>query len=77
MSLEHSPARNRAAYTVSEFCHAYRISRGKLYQLWAAGLGPRYINIGAGRKKDSRRITFEAAQDWEIEGERRAAGEAA
>jgi hypothetical protein len=72
MSLEHSPARSRAAYTINEFCDAYRISRGKLYQLWAQGIGPRWVNIG---KK--RIITIEAAGDWRIEGERRATNEPA
>jgi hypothetical protein len=69
MSLEHSPARSRAAYTINEFCDAHRISRGKLYQLWATGLSPRFMNVG---KK--RLITDEAAADWRGEGERRAAG---
>ena len=44
---EHSPAdivgcvpdARRAAYTIAEFCAAHRISRSKLYELWAAGVG--------------------------------------
>jgi hypothetical protein len=62
MSLEHSPARNApapAAYTIPEFCNSHRISRAKLYQLWAAGAGPRYINIGV-----KRIISVEAAEAW-------------
>jgi hypothetical protein len=44
MSLDHGPTPQtveRAAYTIAEFCTAHRISRSKLYQLWAAGRGPR------------------------------------
>jgi hypothetical protein len=67
MSLEHSPARvthggvktSRAAFTVSEFCDAHRISRSKLYQMWAAGAGPRYMQVGA-----KKIISVEAAADF-------------
>ena len=73
MSLqEHSSARhtvcsqdaNRAAYTVNEFCDAHRISRSKLYELWSAGVGPRFIRVGT-----KKIITNEAAADWRREGE--------
>lgn len=72
MSLEHSPARQagRAAFTIPEFCDAHRISRSKLYQMWAAGTGPRIMRIGT-----KVIITNEAAADWRIEPE--AATEAA
>jgi hypothetical protein len=66
MSLEHDPRRARdchlpsyAAYTIAEFCTAHRISRSKLYQLWAAGAGPRMMKVG--RKV---LITNEAAAEW-------------
>jgi hypothetical protein len=67
MSLEHSPARQtrggpkaeRAVYTIAEFCDSHRISRSKLYELWKAGLGPRYMWVG-----NQRRITVEAAADY-------------
>ena len=76
MSLEHSPARSRAAYTINEFCDAHRISRAKLYQLWAAGLGPRFIPVGT-----KKIISYEAAADWRAVGEaavgKQHAGEAA
>jgi hypothetical protein len=73
---EHSPTdivggvrdARRAAYTVSEFCDAHRISRSKLYQLWSADLGPRFIQIGT-----KKIITTEAAANWRRAGE--AAGE--
>jgi hypothetical protein len=69
---EHSPTdivggvrdARRAAYTVNEFCDAHRISRSKLYQLWAAGLGPRFIRIGS-----KKIITTEAAANWRRAGE--------
>ena len=61
MSLEHSPGRGaqRAAFTVSEFCDAHRISRSKLYQLWAEGTGPRTMDVGT-----KRLISVEAAADF-------------
>jgi hypothetical protein len=54
----------RAAYTVNEFCDAHRISRSKLYQLWATRSGPRFIQIGT-----KRIITTEAAAKWRHAGE--------
>jgi hypothetical protein len=54
----------RAAYTVSEFCAAHRISRSKLYELWASGNGPRFISVG-----NKRIITLEAAAEWRLRGE--------
>jgi hypothetical protein len=54
----------RAAFTVSEFCAAHRISRTKLYELWAAGTGPRFFYIGV-----KKIITAEAAADWRRERE--------
>lgn len=67
MSLEHSPARSgldRAAYTIAEFCEAHRISRSKLYQLWQAGAGPAFKNIGT-----KKIITTEAAAAWRRQDE--------
>jgi hypothetical protein len=31
-----------AAYTIDEFCHAHRIGRATLYELWKRGVGPRF-----------------------------------
>ena len=70
MSLEHSPAREcaRAAFTVSEFCDAHRLSRSKLYQLWASGRGPRIMRVGS-----KLLISVEAAADWRRDCEQEAA----
>jgi hypothetical protein len=70
MSLEHFPARRggHAAYTISEFCAAYRLSRSKLYQLWTAGIGPRFFRVGA-----KILISNDAAVDWRREREAEAA----
>jgi hypothetical protein len=54
----------RAAFTIAEFCDAHRISRSKLYELWTAGAGPRFIRIGT-----KKIITTEAAANWRQEGE--------
>jgi hypothetical protein len=47
------------AYTIDEFCKAYRISKAKLYQLWKAGKGPRC-------KRDGKWVivTVEDAKKW-------------
>jgi hypothetical protein len=75
MSLEHAPTRQAAASTVSEFCQENRVSRAKLYQMWAQktttepfGKGPRYFMVGS-----HRRISTEAAADWRRAGEAEAA----
>jgi hypothetical protein len=84
MSLEHSPARQgysvgqtdparqantvRQAYTVLEFCDAHRISRAKLYQLWAAGTGLRRKRVGV-----KIIITVEAAAEWRAASDAEAA----
>ena len=47
------------SYTIAEFCAAERMSRGKLYDLWNKGMGPRWFNIGS-----SRRISHEARIAW-------------
>lgn len=47
------------SYTVDEFCDAERMSRGKLYEMWAQGIGPRFYNIG-----NRRRITEGMRQEW-------------
>jgi transposase-like protein len=66
MSLEHAPAREvgRAAYTISEFCEAWRISRTQLYKQWREGIGPRFMRNGT-----KIIITHEAAVVWSHERE--------
>jgi hypothetical protein len=59
MSLEHSPARNRCAFTINEFCEAHRISRSKFYELRRTGLAPHITDL-AGKQV----ITIESASAW-------------
>jgi hypothetical protein len=55
--------------TIGEFCRAEKLSRSKLYLLWAEGKGPRWFNIGS-----HKRISHEARTEWrqrlEAEAER-------
>ena len=61
MSLEHSRGGGPmvGALTIHEFCAAFRLSRSKLYELWAVGAGPRKMQIGS-----KVLISLEAAMDW-------------
>jgi hypothetical protein len=68
MSPKHSPVRQGGAYTIQEFCHAHRLSRSKLYQMWDEGIGPRWMYVGT-----KRLISDEAAADWRREREQAAA----
>ena len=63
MSSDSVAAPAHAAYTIPEFCIAHRISRTALYDLWNAGVGPRRIQIGAGRSSKVL-ISVEAAKAW-------------
>lgn len=49
----------RRAFTVEEFCEAYRISRAIFYALRQQGKGPRIMNVG--RRTP---ISEEAAREW-------------
>ena len=51
---------NVAAYTVQEFCDAYRISKPKFYRIGRNGEAPQSIKIG-----NVRRIPISAAKAWE------------
>lgn len=55
------------AYTVAEFAEAYRISTGRLYELWKADKGPRFYRNGV-----KRMISVEAAREWQRAQERAA-----
>jgi hypothetical protein len=79
MSLEHSPARQRAcatvnsfdaSLTVDEFCRAEKISRSMLYRAWSEGWGPKFYRVGV-----TRRITHHARMEWQREREAAAAAE--
>jgi hypothetical protein len=66
MSLERPPERQRerAAYSLDEFCEDHRISRSMIYKRWDVGIGPRRMNVGARVL-----ISAEAAADWRRERE--------
>jgi hypothetical protein len=69
MSLQQAPVRHgehaKPVYTVREFCRAHSICRAKLYQLWAAGDGPRVMRVGV-----KVLITVDAAAEWRAARER-------
>jgi predicted DNA-binding transcriptional regulator AlpA len=76
MSLEHSPARAGASFSVSdasltinEFCQAEKISRSMLYRAWSEGRGPKFYRVGV-----TRRITYRARLEWQCQREAEAAG---
>jgi hypothetical protein len=52
----------RLAFTVDEFCQAFRMSRASLYNAWLAGTGPKFKTIGV--KGAKRIIPVEAAREW-------------
>jgi hypothetical protein len=58
-----------AAYTIDEFCHAHRMGRATLYELWKRGIGPRYFLVGS-----HRRISVEAAAAYRAAREAAACG---
>lgn len=56
----HDPAGpSRQAYTIDEFCQAYRICRASFYNLIKTGEGPRHFKIGSRTL-----ISTEAAAEW-------------
>jgi len=48
------------AFTIAEFCAAYKVSRGRLHELEQAGLGPKIYRI-ASRPY----VSLTAAQEWQ------------
>jgi predicted DNA-binding transcriptional regulator AlpA len=59
MSLEHSPQRQRSAYSVAEFCEAYGLSVPMFYKLRGRGEAPDVMKIGSRTL-----ISVEAAMRW-------------
>lgn len=45
--------------TTKEVCSVLRISRSKLYSLWAIGAGPSYVQIGG-----QRRVRADVLEAW-------------
>ena len=72
MSIDvQSSAADRKAFTIPEFCGAYRLSRSSFYNLLAAGEGPQTFRIG-----HAVRISVEAAERWRQDREAEAAAAA-
>jgi hypothetical protein len=51
---------NKLAFTIAEFCEAFKISRGRLHELDQAGLGPKTYRI-ASRPY----VSMNAAHEWQ------------
>jgi predicted DNA-binding transcriptional regulator AlpA len=64
----HPPDDESAVFDVPEFCRWAKISRSTLYQMWEAGVGPKFFKAGA-----AVRITRRAAREWLLEREAAAA----
>lgn len=62
------PPTPTAAYSIREFCLAHRVSVSMYFKLRNEGLGPVEMSIGRRRL-----ISFEAAEAWRRERERRTA----
>lgn len=61
---------DRQAFTLTEFCRIYKVSRGRLYELQQAGLGPRIYHIAS-----KPYVSVEAAQEWQRRMEQGAAAD--
>src|SRR6516225_1250997 len=64
LPMPRGPSPARAAFTVSEFCEAHRISQAKYYEMKKEGWGP--VEMEVGRR---RLISYEAASVWRRERE--------
>lgn len=51
---------NNLAFTIPEFCAAFKISRGRLHELEQAGLGPKTYSIASRRY-----VSLPAAHEWQ------------
>jgi hypothetical protein len=51
--------RDRAAFTIDEFCESHRISRSAFYKMLADGTGPKVMKV-----LSRTMISVEAAADW-------------
>jgi hypothetical protein len=63
---------DRKAYSIDEFCQAYRICRASFYNLLKQDRGPRTMKVG-GRTL----VSIEAADEWRRQMESQAAGKVA
>ncbi len=63
--------KDKAAFTIGDFCEAHGISRTAYYEMKHQGIGPREMRIGS----SGVRISIEAAAEWRRCMEARAASE--
>lgn len=50
----------KQAFTLAEFCEAYKVSRGRLHELGQAGLAPKTYRIAS-----KPYVSLSAAQEWQ------------
>jgi hypothetical protein len=60
--LDQSSHGGVGSFSVDQFCKAHGICRATLYNLWRAGRGPKFMQLGA-----IRRIPHDAALAWQRE----------
>ena len=58
----------KQAFTITEFCAAYKVSRGRLHELEQAGLAPKTYRIAS-----KPYVSLSAAQEWQARMEAGAA----
>ncbi|MHB0982909.1 MAG: hypothetical protein ACYC02_05930 [Thiobacillus sp.] len=58
----------KQAFTITEFCEAYKVSRGRLHELEQAGLAPKTYRI-----ESKPYVSLSAAQEWQARMEAGAA----
>lgn len=58
----------KQAFTIAEFCEAYKVSRGRLHELEQAGLAPKTYRIAS-----KPYVSLSAAQEWQARMESGAA----
>ncbi|MFA6064153.1 MAG: hypothetical protein WC736_16305 [Gallionella sp.] len=51
---------DKQAFTLTEFCEAYKVSRGRLHELEQGGLGPKTYRIASRQY-----VSLSAAQAWQ------------
>lgn len=58
--LTKEPHMEKQAFTLGEFCNAYKVSRGRLHELEQAGLAPQIYRIAS-----KPYVSVSAAEEWQ------------